>query len=181
MASARVSRTALPACLLFVFVPVLNSQELLARPHPVLPGGSATVGGMSPFQPGCSGSEPSAFNYRNAPVEPNVAVDPKNPQHLLGAWQQDRWTDGGASGLLSAVSMDGGHTWTQSSAAFSICEGGSYQRASDPWVAISPDGTAYFIALSLNVTNAATGPVAVQVSRSTDGGFAWGEPVTIDL
>jgi len=42
-------------------------------------------------------------------VEPSVAVDPTDPMHLIGAWQQDRWSNGAANGIVSAVTFDGGH------------------------------------------------------------------------
>ena len=43
----------------------------------------------------------------------------------------------------SALSLNGGTSWSESEAAFSTCEGGTYDRASDPWVSIGPDGKAY--------------------------------------
>src|SRR5438105_3859372 len=56
---------------------------------------------------------PSTILYRNSEVEPWVAVDPTNGNHLVGAWQQDRWNDGGANGLVSAYSTNGGTSWTE--------------------------------------------------------------------
>jgi hypothetical protein len=104
-----------------------------------------------------------------------IAVDPTNPDHLVGVWQQDRWGNGGASGNLTAVSMDRGATWTISSAPFSACTGGTYDRASDPWVTISTDGTVYQSAIGLSQSNSKT---AVLVSRSSDGGITWSAAVT---
>jgi hypothetical protein len=45
-------------------------------------------------------------------VEPWVAVDPTDGNHLVGASQRDRWNDGGASGLASAYNNDGGGSWS---------------------------------------------------------------------
>jgi hypothetical protein len=42
-------------------------------------------------------------NFPNAEVEPFIAVDPTNSSRLIGAFQQDRWSDGGAHGLLSVL------------------------------------------------------------------------------
>jgi len=109
-------------------------------------------------------------------VEPWVAADPNNSLHLIAAWQQDRWSNGGASGLLTGVSFDGGRTWTTTSARFSRCTGGTFERASDPWTTFSPDGTAYQIGYAFNNSNSNQ---AMLVSRSADGGHTWGEPVAL--
>jgi hypothetical protein len=129
-----------------------STEAARIRP-PLFSGAMVRVSPESPFAAGCAGVQ-TGTNSRNGPVEPFVAVDPNRPEHLVGAWQQDRWSNGGANGLLSAVSMDRGRTWTASFARFSICSGGEYQRASDPWVAIAPDGTAHQVALGVNSAGA---------------------------
>lgn len=140
------------------------------------------VSGPSPFTPGCNGAPQNGTNYPNSEVEPWVAVNPANPDNIIGVWQQDRWSDGGANGLLTGVSHDGGATWTRTMAHFSRCSGGNvlnggnYERASDPWVTISPNGTAYQISLSVNNSDMAN---AILVSKSTDGGNTWSEPITL--
>ena len=124
--------------------------------------------------------------YVNSEVEPFVAANPANAANLIGVWQQDRWSNGGARGHLSASSFDGGRTWSTSMAAFSRCTGGTpanggdYERASDPWVTIGPDGIAYQIAIVFSgQTSAAGSSNAVLVSRSVDGGRSWSGPVTV--
>ncbi len=78
---------------------------------------------------------------------------------------------------MTAVSMDRGLTWQSTYAHFSACSGlSAYARASDPWVAISPGGTAYQISLSLADSNTTS---AVLVSQSPDGGFTWNAPITL--
>lgn len=147
---------------------------------------AACGGGEQPangtFAAACRGAiGPNESLYENAEVEPFLAVDPGNPAHLLGVWQQDRYSGGGAIGLLAQVSFDAGKTWTASSAPFSRCTGGSaansgdYDRASDPWAAIAPDGTAHQLALSFDV-GANGGNRAVLASRSQDGGKTWSAP-----
>jgi hypothetical protein len=111
--------------------------------------------------------------FPNAVVEPSIAIDPANPQHLIGVWQQDRWSNGGANGILSAATFDGGRTWSMSSAKFSQCTAGPYDRATDPWVTIGPGGTAWQIAYVFNMGVSAR---AMLVSRSTDGGRTWEDP-----
>src|SRR6266702_4153429 len=82
-----------------------------------LPAGAATatlpvlVSGPSPYASCAVGSGPGAINYTNAEVEPYVAVNPTNTANLIGVWQQDRWSDGGAHGLVAGFSTDGGKTW----------------------------------------------------------------------
>ncbi|MFL6703865.1 MAG: sialidase family protein, partial [Paraburkholderia graminis] len=117
-------------------------------------------------------------NYVNAEVEPWVATNPKNPSNLIGVWQQDRWDNGGAHGLVARPSFDGGLTWaTPAALPFTACAGGTdYERASDPWVSIGPDGTAYAVSISFNQSNNSN---AVLASVSKDGGLTWASPRTI--
>jgi hypothetical protein len=151
----------------------IAAQEPVRQHAP--PGGLVMVAGMSPFTSDCVGQQ-AGTDYRNTTVESMVAVDPSNAGHLVGVWQQDRWLDGGASGVLAAVSFDRGRTWATSAPAFSRCTGGADDRASDPWVTIAPDGTVYFAALGLNDSNRSQ---SVLVSRSGDGGFSWSNPATL--
>ncbi len=132
-----------------------------------------------------------SVNYPDAEVEPYIAVDPTNPQHLIGSVQQDRWNDGGANGLSNAVSTDGGASWALAvgQPQFSICTGapagspGFFDRATDPWVSFSADGTvAYSISDSFNANGPAFGGASsIIISRSTDGGSHWQTPVTARL
>ncbi|HEV7535959.1 MAG TPA: hypothetical protein VGP90_10015, partial [Acidimicrobiia bacterium] len=137
--------------------------------------------GASPFAPGCDRATADGTNYANSEVEVRVAVDPRNPAHAVGVWQQDRWSTGGAHGLVAAATADGVH-WSRSFAHFSRCAGGTtanggdYPRASDPWVDFARNGDVYQTSLSVNLESVTT---AVLVSRSVDGGATWQEPVTL--
>ena len=144
------------------------------------------VTGGSPFAAGCGGVAPSGTLYSGAEVEPMIAVNPRNPGNLAGVWQQDRWSNGSAQGLMTGVSFDGGRTWERHAAPFSRCTGGNaanggdYARSTDPWISFGPDGVAWQIALSTASASAAAGPFnAILVSRSFDGGRAWSDPVTL--
>jgi BNR repeat-like domain len=147
-------------------------------------GGAHTVkvSGATPFTTGCDDIAQAGALYPGAEVEPFVAANPLNPDNLIGVWQQDRWSTGGARGVMTAASFDGGRTWTSAQVPFSRCTGGSpanggdYPRATDPWISIGVDGVAYFMALSFYPD-----PSAMLVSRSTDGGLTWEAPQTLVL
>ncbi len=129
------------------------------------------VSGPSPFASCTLGGGPGAINFPNAEVEPYLAVNPANPNNLIGVWQQDRWSDGGAHGLVAGFSFNGGKTWGETVLPFSACaEGLGYVRASDPWVSIGPDGTAYAVSISFNELDNNN---AVAAAVSTDGGETW--------
>ena len=127
-------------------------------------------------------------NYPGAEVEPFVDVNLLNDDSLVGVWQQDRWSNGGATGNLNAYSEDGGDSWTipprspapnTGQAKFTRCtfgnalNGGDYERATDPWVSFSPNGVAQQISLGINDSNVDN---AVIASRSEDGGKNWDDP-----
>jgi len=143
-----------------------------------------TVSVASPFA-GCdlTGLDAGGTNFLNTEVEPWVEANPTNPLNLIAVWQQDRWSNGGARGLLTRATHDGGVTWTTTFPHFSRCaggtaaNGGNYERSSDPWVTFSPNGHAYQISLSVNFVDDPT--TAILVSKSTDGGDTWSEPITV--
>jgi len=76
--------------------------------------------------------------YTNAEVEPHLVIDPTNPNHLVAAWQQDPPLRRRRAGLVTAVSVDGGMSWSgHRGAPFSQCAGGNFARVSDPWLSIA--------------------------------------------
>jgi hypothetical protein len=152
-------------------------------------GSAVLASGASPII-GCDGDQAtSGINFPNSEVEPWMAVNPANPSNLLAAWQQDRWNNGGSEGLVTASSFDGGLTWpiTNASTKSSVCtggttgNGGAYERASDPWVDFSPNGTAYLMSLSVDTNPGGIGihPNSMLVMRSTTGGMSWSNPITL--
>jgi hypothetical protein len=149
-------------------MPVVLSLAAFAAAAPAM-AAPVLVSGPSPFA-GCTIGGPGT-NYVNAEVEPWVAVNPANRSNVIGVWQQDRWSNGGAHGLVAGYSFDGGVTWAQTALPFSACANGlGYERASDPWVSIGPDGTAYAVSISFNASNNSN---AVGAAVSTDGGQTW--------
>jgi hypothetical protein len=143
-------------------------------------GSSVVASGASPFSSCTDGGDPTTnpTNYVNSELEPFVAVNPTNVNNVIGAYQQDRWSDGGAHGLVASRSMDGGTSWTQNFAAFSTCSGGSlYPRATDPWVSFDSAGRAYQI--SLGLYNGTLAGSDIETSTSIDGGATWSTPVQL--
>jgi hypothetical protein len=124
--------------------------------------------------------------YTNAEIEPHIAINPANPNNLIASWQQDRWSNGGAQGTTVAATLNGGQTWTLQPVKASNCgggtaaNGGNFERATDPWVAFSPNGTAYQMSLAFSGASLTAGSSsAMLVFRSTDGGLTWGTPATL--
>ena len=134
-------------------------------PSPAPP--EVQVSDSSPVAAGCSGGVSSGAAFVHSEVEPWLAIDRHDGTRWLAGWQQDRWSNGGARAVVSASSLDGGATWQSFLHPMSRCGGaasgssGDFERATDPWVEFSPDGTAHFMAL------ATSGPLLVDGSQSS--------------
>jgi hypothetical protein len=161
------------------FVCLVACLGLLVVPA-ALAGVLVRVSGPSPYA-GCAPSLlPGEVNYVNAEVEPWVSINPASPGNIVGVWQQDRYSFGGARGLVAGFSLDGGASWGETTLPFDACAPGglAFERASDPWVSFGPDGTAYAVSISFNfVANADNG---VAAATSTDGGRTWSNTALVD-
>jgi Neuraminidase (sialidase) len=138
-----------------------------------------TASSSSPFT-GCSfGTTDDGVVYADTEVEPFVAVNPTDPNNIIGVYQQDRWSDGGAHGLVASYSDDGGTTWSRSYAGFSKCADNAspFNRSSDPWVSFDSAGRAYQI--SLGVDSVDFNLSGIEVATSTDGGANWSAPAQL--
>jgi hypothetical protein len=153
------------------------------------------VHGLSPYPNpgGCHGAAQSGTLFVNSEVEPWLGANDNptaaaDPDALIGTWQQDRFSSGGSSGLLVAYSRDGGTSWTvpplADQPAISNCQDpdnsstkSDWERATDPWSDISPNGDMWFLSLSFNDTRNLRN--AVLASKSEDGGAHWTDPVTL--
>jgi hypothetical protein len=158
-------------------------DDVMCAPSTPVTNVQARVSATSAFAPGCDGAPVTGTLYTNAEVEPMVAVNPRNPANIVGVWQQDRWSDGGAPAMLAGASTNAGQSWTLGMAAFTRCaggnaaNGGNYPRSSDPWVTFGPDGTVYQIAIAFSGGVQAPGSTsAILASRSVDGGQTWAPP-----
>ena len=135
---------------------------------------------------GCDGVAPAGTLYPGTAAEPSLVVNPNSDLNLIAAWQQNRWSTGGAQAIGLASSMDGGMTWARTSAAFSRCSGGNginggdYARATDVWLSVSPNGVVWALALAFTGQTLASGSAsAMLVSHSNDGGSTWALPTTL--
>jgi hypothetical protein len=174
---------------------VLSSAALIAAVPSVAwaaSSGLVTVSGASPYANCSTANQPGTVSI-NGEVEPQVAVNPTTVGakkfNVIGVWQQDRWSNGGAQGLVAGASFNGGDSWQETALPFSACApnaiidpftGTPYNRGSDPWVSFGPDGTAY--AAGLLATNTTLGTAggtndtAVATVTSSDGGKTWQNP-----
>ena len=172
---------AIAALCLIAAAPVFAADYTVGSPVLASPATSPLLD-PCPYQPNETADQK---NYKDTEVEPQVAVNPQDPNNVIGVFQEDRWSDGGAHGLLAAVSMNGGASYVNDWAEFSACsdkpETDYFEhlpRATDPWVSFDADGRAYQVGLPI-IDGSLTGESAVTVSTSGDGGLTWGDPVDV--
>ena len=111
--------------------------------------------------------------------ETPLAVNPLNPNNWITGANDWNFNDGCAVN----ATFDGGRTWTPTLpngfipglTAFTndpaVPGTGSYDAAGDPYVAFGPNGTAYFVCQAFGFSSPF--PIALLLSRSTDGGRTW--------
>ena len=135
--------------------------------------------GPTPFAT-CTADNPAAQIAAGSTLYPNSEIEPRSARFgstIVGEYQQDRWSDGGARGLVTSVSHDNGATWHRVVVpGITKCSGGNYDRASDPWVSFAPNGDLYAISLSFGAFDPHN---AIIVSKSTDLGEHWGPPIEV--
>lgn len=167
-----------------LFLAVLLTFAVAASP--ALAAGTihqVTNAGNDPFAACTAGT--AGINYARSEVEPYASVNPANPSNIVTVVQQDRWSNGGAHGLVAGVSGNGGSTWSVVPLPFSACAanapaGLQYERASDPWVSFGPGtaadptrgATAYTVSISFNQSPGKNGNT-VGAAVSSDGGATW--------
>jgi hypothetical protein len=137
-------------------------------------GAPLDLSGADPFAACATVSATSTITPASE-VEPSVAADPGDPEHLVAAWQQDRSSRGAAAGLVAASSRDGGASWTTATPPITACAGGPFGLASDPVVSVGP-GRAWLAGLGVSADRS---EVSVIVSTSRDGGSVWTRPVVV--
>jgi hypothetical protein len=160
--------------ILFSTAPTASAAPFAAGPDILVSGPSALT--ACPF----GASADFAAAYDNTEVEPQVAVNPVNPNEMIGATQQDRWPDGGARGLSSWITHDGGDSWAKlPDVPWSACQGGPtrFGRVTDPWVSYDKAGNAYFIGQPID--SAALGLSAISVTSLDRTTGTWRPPTII--
>src|SRR5439155_18264165 len=117
--------------------------------------------------------------------ETTIAVNPTNPQNLIGSANDYQIVYGPSGQLVSAtlysrahVTFDGGQTWTNYSVPFNTS---LYTFTGDPAVAFDADGTGYLATLGFNFfpDHVTTTPADVLVTHSANGGQSWSVPVRV--
>jgi hypothetical protein len=139
----------------------------------------------SPFSPASSCAEENPGFSPGFAQESSLAVNPRDPSHILVSWIQDaRATD------PVMVSHDGGRSFSRVFVpGLSGCTGGDANLASDPGVYFNANGrTAYFTAIRVafsgtSLSNpeeaASEASPSMGVSRSFNGGASWEVPYLI--
>ncbi len=122
----------------------------------------------------------SSDPYSDAQAQHATEVEPDTygfGSTVVSAFQVGRVSGGGASNIGWATSTDGGQSWTHGFMPASTTNtGGPYAAASDASVAYDAKDGVWMVSW-LGVT--AGSNVDVELSRSTDGGHTWGNPVTV--
>ncbi len=126
----------------------------------------------------------SSDPFTNATSNHKTEVEPSTftfGSTIVSAFQQGRFFDGGGSDIGFATSTNGGQTWVHGSLPSTTVNStppGPYARASDASVAFDARHSVWIISY-LGIVNP-SGPVDVDVSRSTDGGKTWSAPVIVN-
>ena len=116
-------------------------------------------------------TEPGAIN----PAEVSIAINPKNPDNVIGASLQIGSPSGARAGSYTYTSMDGGHTWKSV-----ITPNVDNLTQGDDIVVFSHDGTAYHAHLSfvgIRVGRPMRADNAITINTSRDGGLTWNDGV----
>jgi hypothetical protein len=102
---------------------------------------------------------------------------------VVSAFQSGRFFGGGASDIGWATSTNGGLTWAHGflpdATVNSTPPNPMYKAASDASVAYDAKHKVWMISF-LGIVDPVNGPVDVLVSRSTDGGLTFGNPVVVN-
>jgi hypothetical protein len=128
----------------------------------------------------------SSDPYTNTTSSHRTEVEPDTfsfGSTIVSAFQVGRFYDGGSSDIGWATSTDTGSSWANGflPGITKFQGAGPYDRVSDPSVAYDAAHNTWLISsLALSEAGGVHG-AAVLVSRSTDGGLTWSNPVTVAI
>jgi hypothetical protein len=126
----------------------------------------------------------SSDAYANTDSQHATEVEPDTfaaGSTVVSAVQVGRVFGGGSSNIGFATSKDSGATFTNGylpGSTVNASSAGIYAAASDPSVAYDASHKVWLISW-LGLSPNGSSAVDVLVSRSTDGGFTWGDPVVV--
>ena len=138
----------------------------------------ATVSAVSPIQL-------STDPYTNSSSQHQTEVEPdifSFGTTLVSAFEVGRFagTTGGSTNIGWATSTNGGRSWTHGFlSGITIYAGGSFARTTAPSVVYDAKHKVWLIASQGFYSVVSGGGAAMLVSRSTDGGLSWSQPVTV--
>jgi BNR repeat-like domain len=129
----------------------------------------------------------SSDPYTNTTSQHRTEVEPDTfsfGSTIVSAFQVGRFFSGGASNIGFATSTNGGKAWTSGflpgTTPFSTPPSAVWARTSDPSVAYDAKHGVWLISFLGLFPNGAGSTVDVLVSRSTDGGLTWSNPVAVN-
>ncbi len=106
--------------------------------------------------------------------ETSIVVNPSDPLNAVGAWNDYFIINAGQNTVIGyGWTRDGGQTWQSSRVNFSTLP--ATQSTGDPAVTADSQGNVYLAILAYN----GTAP-GILMSKSTDGGATFAEPVRLD-
>jgi hypothetical protein len=147
--------------------------QLLAGPLVRVSTDQGVTAPLQPWELATSGTA-----HIDSQTEPWIDVNPENRSNMVGFWQEDRWSTGGARNLVFGTSTDGGATWTNIPLqGVSRLAGGQYERVTDPWLDFGLGNRVHATSLAFDDTFPFKN--AIFVHTSTNGGLTWGPPVTV--
>jgi hypothetical protein len=115
-------------------------------------------------------------------IEPQVAVDPRDPRHVAAIWSLFQPRAFGPRATRVAVTWDGGRHWRLSlQRGVDSCTGNRAYSASgghNPTLSFGPDGRLYVESQSGRAGAPGFGAEALWVSASPDGGRTWRRTVS---
>ena len=166
----------------------MTSFRLIPRPVPWIAAlaAAATVL-VAPAAARAALTPVSTDPFTNASSQHATELEPdtfSNGSTVVSAFQVGRFFDGGGTDIGWATSTDGGTTWTHgflpgltATSGTPDSTGGGFQRVSDASVAYDAAHATWMVS-SIPITSSVVVPY-VFVSRSTNGGTVWSDPVKI--